>query len=101
MSLVSFCGKVAITVSILIVIAALVLGALLVVCVGIGAYESAANPHIQQDTARSTFRSSDVHLSVSPKIDFLTFATRSTDTWQASARGTAGISSAVRNITGG
>ena len=36
MSLVSFCGKVAITVSILIVIAALVLGALLVVCVGIG-----------------------------------------------------------------
>ncbi|MGA7627507.1 MAG: hypothetical protein ACLQLR_01465 [Methanoregula sp.] len=78
MSLVSFCGKVAITVSILIVIAALVLGALLVVCVGIGAYESAANPHIQQDTARD-------YSNVTNQI----------------ARGTTGLSGAVRNITGG
>ena len=79
MSLVSFCGKVAITVSILIVIAAFVLGALLVVCVGIGAYESASKPpHHEQDTARD-------YSNVTTQI----------------GRGTTGLSGAVQNITGG
>ncbi|MFZ0675404.1 hypothetical protein [Methanoregula sp.] len=52
MSLLDFCGKVAISVSCLIVLVAVVLALLLGFCFLLGAYESATNSHVQQDTAQ-------------------------------------------------
>ncbi|MGA2161309.1 MAG: hypothetical protein ABSG28_03790 [Methanoregula sp.] len=52
MSLVSFCGKVAAGVSVLIVLAVIGLVILAVILIGVGAYESATNPHITQQTAQ-------------------------------------------------
>jgi len=52
MSLISFCGKVAAGVSVLIVLAFIGLVVLAVILIGIGAYKSATNPHITQQTAQ-------------------------------------------------
>jgi hypothetical protein len=51
MSLLSFCGKIAAGISILIILAFIGLIILAVICIGLGAYESYTNPHVQQDTA--------------------------------------------------
>ena len=52
--LINFAGKVAIGVSIAIVLAFIALIALAVFCVGIGAVSSVTNPHVAQDTQQDT-----------------------------------------------
>ena len=78
MSLLSFCGKVAVGVSCLIVIAFVILILLAVFCVGLGAVSSVTNPHVAQDTQQEyqQLQENISHAQV-------------------------GISGAVQNITGG
>ncbi len=51
-SLVKFCGWVAIAVSCAIVLAVVVLVILAGICTGLGAYDSATNPHASQQAAQ-------------------------------------------------
>jgi len=78
MSLISFCGKIATGVSVLIVLAFIGLVVLAVILMGVGAYESYTNPHVQQDTAQE-------YTQLQSNI----------------SAGQAGISGAVANVTGG
>ena len=78
MSLISFCGGVAIWFACLIVLVMVLLAALLGFCVVLGAYESVSNPHASED-ARVSYQEVTAGIEV----------------------GTAGIDQAVRNITGG
>jgi Na+-transporting methylmalonyl-CoA/oxaloacetate decarboxylase gamma subunit len=50
MTFTNLCGRLAIWVSCAIVIICVVLGLLAIFCMGMGAYESATNPHAAQDT---------------------------------------------------
>ncbi|MGB7789470.1 hypothetical protein [Methanoregula sp.] len=77
-SLVEYLGLVGIGVSALVVLVAVVLLILLIGCVALGAYESATNPNVTNDTARE-YQQLQSNIST----------------------GTAGISGAVRNTTGG
>jgi hypothetical protein len=77
-SLVEYIGLVGIGVSALVVLVAVVLLILLIGCVALGAYESATNPNVTNDTARE-YQQLQSNIST----------------------GTAGISGAVRNVTGG
>ncbi|MGA2918115.1 hypothetical protein [Methanoregula sp.] len=77
-SLVESLGLVGIGVSALVVLIAVVLLILLIGCVALGAYESATNPNVTNDTARE-YQQLQSNIST----------------------GTAGISGAVRNVTGG
>ena len=76
--LTSFAGKVAVGVSIAIVLAFIALIALAVFCVGLGAVSSVTNPHVAQDTQQEyqQLQENISHAQV-------------------------GISGAVQNITGG
>jgi fucose permease len=78
MGLINFFGKIAIGVAVLIIIIALVLGALFVACFCLGAYESATNPHISLDTQQE-------YTQLSQNV----------------SQAQAAISRAVGNVTGG
>ena len=52
MSLLSFCGKFAVWISVAIVLVFIALIALAVFCVGLGAVSSVTNPHATQDTGQ-------------------------------------------------
>ena len=78
MSLVGFCGKVAIAVSCLIVLISIFLFILLGACVALGGCESVSNPHASED-ARAEYQ------NVTAEI----------------AAGKAGLNLAVQNVTGG
>ena len=54
MSLLSFCGKFAVWISVAIVLVFIALIALPVFCVGLGAVSSVTNPHATQDTQEDT-----------------------------------------------
>ena len=77
-SLVEYLGLVGIGVSALVVLVAVVLLILLIGCVALGAYESATNPNVTNDTARE-YQQLQSNISA----------------------GQAGISSATANVTGG
>ncbi len=78
MSLLSFCGKFAVWISVAIVLVFIALIALAVFCVGLGAVSSVTNPHVAQDTQQEyqQLQENISHAQV-------------------------GISGAVQNITGG
>ena len=78
MSLLSFCGKFAVWISVAIVLVFIALIALAVFCVGLGAVSSVTNPHATQDT-----KEQDQQLQ------------------ENISHAQAGISGAVRNTTGG
>jgi hypothetical protein len=76
-SIVEYIGLIAIGVSCLVVLVAVVLLILLIGCVALGAYESATNPNVTNDTARE-YQQLQSNIST----------------------GMAGISGAVANVTG-
>jgi Na+-transporting methylmalonyl-CoA/oxaloacetate decarboxylase gamma subunit len=78
MSLLSFCGKFAVWISIAIVLAFIALLILAVFCVGLGAVSSVTNPHAAQDTQQE-YQQLQKNIS----------------------HAQAGISGAIRNTTGG
>jgi hypothetical protein len=78
MTIVDFCGGVAIYVACLIVLFVLFLGLMLGMCVVLGAYESVSNPHASED-ARVQYQNITAEIST----------------------GTAGMDQAVLNVTGG
>ena len=78
MSLINFCGGIAVTVACAIVITGLLLFAVLVFCLILGAGNSLVNPHASED-ARASYQNATSDIST----------------------GTAGLNQAVRNVTGG